>query len=286
MASYLASSRRLKGDAPLSRDALAAAEHVIHRRLLNADDVSQRSLASDNVLGLAKGDDACGHGGMIDCSIIRSIEIPIARENRRIYSLGGMGTLGKRVEARLSELGKSQRWLAEQIGIKQPSINAIIKGEKARGTKYLVEIAAALEVSPEWLSAERGQKFPNASPQALLVGKVGAGAEVTRFDDGTVLEGIDPPPGAPNCNAAVISGDSMHPLQDGWIVFYGQEFQGVPESAIGKMAIVQVKDGPILLKTLKPGSRKGLWRLESWNAPAREDVKVEWAAKVIDIRPR
>jgi hypothetical protein len=118
------------------------------------------------------------------------------------------------------------------------------------------------------------------------VGKVGAGAEIVRFQEGTVLEGIEPPPGVNQCNAAVIVGDSQYPLQDGWIVFYGPEFQGIGEECVGKMSIVQVLDGPILLKTLVRGRRKGLWRLESWNAPPREDVRVEWAAKVIDIRPR
>jgi len=53
-----------------------------------------------------------------------------------------------------------------------------------------------------------------------------------------------------------------------------------------KLSVVQVKDGPILLKTLKRARRKGLFRLESWNAPPREDVAVQWAAKVLDIRPR
>jgi hypothetical protein len=60
----------------------------------------------------------------------------------------------------------------------------------------------------------------------------------------------------------------------------------VAEECLGKLCVVQVKDGPTLLKTLKRGSRRGLFRLESWNALPREDVKILWAARVIDIRPR
>lgn len=77
-----------------------------------------------------------------------------------------------------------------------------------------------------------------------------------------------------------------YPLQEGWLIFYGPEHQGVSDDCMGKLCVVQVKDGATLLKTLKRGSRKGLFRLESWNAPPREDVRLVWAARVIDIRPR
>jgi hypothetical protein len=87
-------------------------------------------------------------------------------------------------------------------------------------------------------------------------------------------------------NVAEIEGDSQYPLQPGWLIFYGPENQGVADKLAGKLCVVQVKDGPVLLKTLKRGSKKGLFRLESWNAPPREDVKLVWAAPVLDIRPR
>jgi hypothetical protein len=199
-----------------------------------------------------------------------------------------MKTFGNRIGQRLGELGESQRWLADAVGVKQPSINAIINNPGS-GSKHIVAIAEALGVSPKWLADGSGPKFPagrGRKLEALLVGKVGAGAEITRFDEGTVLEGIEPPPGLGICNAAIISGDSQYPLQEGWLIFYGAEHQGIAEDCIGKLSVVQVKDGPILLKTIKRAARKGLFRLESWNAPPREDVRVEWAAKVLDIRPR
>ena len=98
--------------------------------------------------------------------------------------------------------------------------------------------------------------------------------------------GVEPPTGVDAPNVAEISGDSQYPLQEGWLIFYGPEHQDVSEDCLGKLCVVQVKYGPTLLKTLKRGTRRGLFRLESWNAPPREDVKVAWAARVIDIRPR
>lgn len=195
-----------------------------------------------------------------------------------------MKTVGARIKETLAELGKSQQWLADQVGIKQPSINAIIQRPDLK-TRHTVRIAKALGVTPDWLETGRGEKRTGGRSQALIVGKVGAGAEIHRLEEGVVLASIEPPSGVGDCNAAEIEGDSMHPLQDGWLIFYGEEHRGIPDECVGKLCVLQVKDGPTLLKTLKRGTRKGFWRLESWNAPAREDVKVEWAAKVIDIRP-
>jgi hypothetical protein len=78
----------------------------------------------------------------------------------------------------------------------------------------------------------------------------------------------------------------MHPLRKGWLVFWRKDHDGVPDSCIGQLCVVQVKDGPTLLKELHLGSRKGLYTLTSWNGPARTDLKIEWASPVLDIRPR
>ena len=102
--------------------------------------------------------------------------------------------MGDRIAQRLGELGESQRWLADSVGIKQPSINAIINNPDS-GSKHVVRIAEALGVSPKWLADGTGPKTSGRRQEALLVGKVGAGAEITRFDEGSVLEGIEPPPG-------------------------------------------------------------------------------------------
>lgn len=54
----------------------------------------------------------------------------------------------------------SQGKLAEAVGMRQPSIQAIEKGE-VRGTKHLLAIARALNVDPDWL--ETGRAAPLSS---------------------------------------------------------------------------------------------------------------------------
>jgi hypothetical protein len=197
-----------------------------------------------------------------------------------------MKTLSARLEVAMKAAGLNQPALARAASrprhpVSQQVVQHLLSGRNGN-SKHLFSIAEALGVSTDWLATGKGARGPKG--EALLVGKVGAGSEITRFEEGTVLAGIEAPAGAPN--VAEISGDSQYPLQEGWLIFYGPEHQGVAEELIGKLCVVEVKDGPTLLKTLKRGSRKGLFRLESWNAPPREDVKLSWAARVVYIKPR
>ena len=185
-------------------------------------------------------------------------------------------------QAGLNQPGLAKAASRPRAPVSQQVVQHLLSGRNST-SRHLPAIADALGVSLDWLAGGKGR---SRGAEALLVGKVGAGSEIIRFDEGTVLAGIEPPTGVDAPNVAEISGDSQYPLQEGWLIFYGPEHQGVAEDCIGKLCVVQVKDGPTLLKTLKRGSRRGMFRLESWNAPPREDVKLAWAARVIDIRPR
>lgn len=148
-----------------------------------------------------------------------------------------------------------------------------------------VRYAKFYRVSLDWLLTGKGT-MKGKEREALLVGKVGAGAEIHRFDHPDVLAGYPLPEGIEAPNVAEIEGDSQYPLRPGWLIFYGPENQGVDDGCMGELCVLQVVDGPTLLKTPKKGSKKGLFRLESWNAPPREDVKLAWCAPVKMILPR
>lgn len=179
----------------------------------------------------------------------------------------------------LKAKGLRQTDLIEGTGKTKGEISAWVSGARRFNADVLNAFSKVIGVSEADLLRPPDR-------EALLVGKVGAGAEIVRFDHPDVLAGIPLPPGLDAPNVAEIEGDSQYPFLPGWLIFYGPENQGVPEGLVGKMCVVQVKDGPVLLKILKRGSKKGLWRLESSNAPPREDVKLGWAAMVLDIRPR
>lgn len=72
-----------------------------------------------------------------------------------------MTTLGQRLKQAREAAGVSQGKLAEAVGMRQPSIQAIEKGE-VRGTKHLLAIARALSVDPDWLETGRANPAPAA----------------------------------------------------------------------------------------------------------------------------
>ncbi|GAA3254727.1 helix-turn-helix domain-containing protein [Sphingomonas yabuuchiae] len=71
--------------------------------------------------------------------------------------------IGERILLRLSALGKSQSWLARQVGITQPAINGLIRGT-SRSSAHLHKIARALLTSPEYLTGEIDDPDENAAP--------------------------------------------------------------------------------------------------------------------------
>jgi transcriptional regulator with XRE-family HTH domain len=177
------------------------------------------------------------------------------------------------------------RRAAEALGVNRSTYTQHENGTRGFKRDAAVQYARKFKVPLDWLLTGRGDLGPRKA-RNQLVGKVGAGAEIIRPDEGVHLGDSFLPDDLPPGNVAEISGDSQYPLQDGWLIVYGPEYQGISEACIGKLCVVGVKEGPILLKTLKRGSRKGVWRLESWNAPPREDVELQWAARVISIRLR
>ncbi len=124
-----------------------------------------------------------------------------------------------------------------------------------------------------------------------VVGKVGAGSVVLSIDDYALGQGereVRCPTGLdPQQTVAVeVEGDSMLPIEEGWLLFYTRNYEGVPVECIGKLCVVQLfDDGPRYVKRLKLGRKPGLFNLYSTNAREMEDIALAWAAPVLDARP-
>lgn len=136
--------------------------------------------------------------------------------------------------------------------------------------------AKHFRVTVEWLLYGTGD---SARKPLSLVGKVGAGAEVTPFDDGGSLDEIEAPPGVgPNAVAVLVTGDSMMPRYfEGDILIYEQHVS--LREADGEECVVQLTDGRVFVKTvhMEPG---GLVTLESWNASLMRNLEAKWVAPI------
>lgn len=199
-----------------------------------------------------------------------------------------MSDLPSRMRAAMKTAGLNQPQLARAAStsdapVSQQAVHHLISGRNTT-SRHLPSIAAVLGVSLEWLATGRGAKNNKGRGNAILSGKVCAGGIIEKIPDGPVLAGYASSSGdAPN--VVEISGHSQRPFEDGWLVFYGPEQQGVPEECLGKLCVVETKDGETLLTTLRHGSQRGMFLLESWKSRPRHNVKLQWAARVVEISP-
>lgn len=148
--------------------------------------------------------------------------------------------------------------------------------------------ARRFRVSLEWLLTGKGPMRPKDKRLAKLVGYVGAGAAMNLYRDGHEPdEWVEAPDGSTADTVAVeIKGESLGPLFDRWLVFYDDRRDPVTRDMIGKLCILGLADGRVLIKKLAKGGIAGYWTLLSNFEPPIYDVAVEWGAVVKAMVPR
>jgi transcriptional regulator with XRE-family HTH domain len=201
--------------------------------------------------------------------------------------------LAARVRALRKSLGLSQAGFASRIGVDQSNVSRWERGAPPDDA-HIVRLA---ELAGQHPAAFRYGRLPEAGSEAAptdmvsVVGYVGAGQEIFALDDhalGAGLEEVEAPEGVGRDTmvAVRVRGESMHPLRNGWLLFYRRDQHGVPEACLNRLCIVKLADdGPVMVKELHRGYRQGHFVLSSWNAPPLEDVRLDWAAPVLSIRP-
>lgn len=73
--------------------------------------------------------------------------------------------IGERILTRLTLLGKSQSWLARQVGLTQPTINALVRGT-SQSSVHLHKIARTLGTTVDYLTGDTDDPGENAPPPA------------------------------------------------------------------------------------------------------------------------
>jgi transcriptional regulator with XRE-family HTH domain len=72
----------------------------------------------------------------------------------------------RRIVQRMQFLGLSQSELARQVGVKQPSINSLIRGEIDK-PRFIIELAKSLMTTPDWLLTGEGPEEKYAGGTGL-----------------------------------------------------------------------------------------------------------------------
>lgn len=164
-------------------------------------------------------------------------------------------------------------------------------GTRGLKPKKAEQYARAFKVTPEWLLYNRSRKAAPADPATKtvpLVGYVGAGAEAYFFGDQGEHDDVPAPEGATEETVAVeIRGESLGALFYRWLAFYNDVHRPVTADQLGKLCVVGLKDGRILVKKIQRSrGRQGLFHLLSNTEAPILDVEIEWAARVISMVPR
>ncbi|MGA0604904.1 LexA family transcriptional regulator [Phenylobacterium sp. VNQ135] len=166
-----------------------------------------------------------------------------------------------------------------------------LRGFRADKAKQYADF---FRVTPEWLLYGReGPKPPTITARPSrgyvpLVGYVGAGAEAHYYasaDEG--LGEVEAPDNAtPQTVAVEIRGTSLGPLFESWLVFYDEVRSPVTPDMYGRLCVVGLPDGRVLVKRIRPARTPGVYHLESNTEPTMPDEEVVWAARVKSMTPR
>jgi DNA-binding XRE family transcriptional regulator len=163
-----------------------------------------------------------------------------------------------------------------------------------RGLKPTIaeKYARAFRVTPEWLlygnKGKKAQALAAERRTVPLVGYVGAGATAHFFGDQGQLGDVPAPEGSSDETVAVeIRGDSLGALFDRWLVFYDDVHRPVTADQVGRLCVVGLLDGRILIKKIQRSrAKQGLFHLLSNTEAPILDVEIEWAAKVLNMVPQ
>ena len=152
----------------------------------------------------------------------------------------------------------------------------------------------AYKVRAEWLYSGAGaMRLDDGVP---ILGRVGADphGRIIRTAGQAASEMAPMPTGGTSDAVALeVDGHSMRGFaEDGSLVYFEDQRTPPTEDMYGEVVVVQIDNGgddvddeDVLIKRLQRGSEDGLYDLESISGPPLRDVRLRWAAEIIQITP-
>lgn len=190
--------------------------------------------------------------------------------------------LAKNIDKYRKLRGISMETLAKSAGTSRGYLQELKSGKRRINIDMLNKLARVLGCNPPDLISTTSLRL------VKVEGYVGAGAEIFPFEveSNFVVDDVEAPPGVDpdSIVAVIVRGDSMFPAyRDNDVIYYTKHCDYDP-SCLRRECIVKVKEGAAFVKILKPGSKPGRFTLQSYNSPDIEDVKIEWACKVLWVK--
>ena len=187
--------------------------------------------------------------------------------------------------------GLTQEDIAKVWGVHRGDVSRIERGEHSITTAK----REMLTKQWGWSASQILDMFPVSQiPVCGLVGEGGAVQTVPGVPimigknlrdsskDLSDCEHVEVPPGEYPVDMACVrvDGHNMHPVyKDGEILFYRRK-EHTEEEFIGRDCIVELKDGRVMVRTVKASRNYGHYDLDSHNQPSVENVEIKSAAPI------
>ncbi len=173
-------------------------------------------------------------------------------------------------------------WCIE-AGISESTLRNFLNGDSDSLSERSYELLAAAR--GEQVSTLRGEKLLQPGGIQIPVRSyVGAGDEIVAMsDDEEPIDWIDAPRGLEDAEATQVRGLSMHPLyRDGDLLFH-RRMTIDPMLLRDEIAVMQTKSRKRYVKMIQPGSKKGTFRLVSFNPlfPPIDDQVLVWVSPIL-----
>lgn len=190
--------------------------------------------------------------------------------------------------ARIAAGFKTKAEVCRRFGWNANTYKSNENGNAPFGYEQAKEYARAYKVRAEWLYDGEGPQSDDTTATVAIVGFVGAGSVATLFSEGQgPFDEVEAPSNAtPNTVGLSVRGTSLGPAFDEGIVFYDDVRSPVTEDLHGRLCVVGLEDGRVLVKVLRSAG-DGTYHLISNTAeePLLNE-HVAWAARVKAVNPR
>lgn len=211
-----------------------------------------------------------------------------------VHDRGMEPVIPKLLRALMDKMGLNQTELAKRLGhgVTQPQISKWLRGSTPEHPNYMLIMALAEaqglinDVRSEDVAAEL--YAPPPPRKVKIKGYVGASSEAHFYAlaDEDFEEAIAPEGATERTVAVEIKGTSLGTFFNSWLVFYDDVRSPVTEDLYGRVCVVGLADDRVLVKRLVR-TAKGTFTLKSNSSEADiEDVQIEWAARVTEMRQR
>lgn len=178
----------------------------------------------------------------------------------------------------------SLRGLAKLMGLSHSQLSLAFSGHRLLKLEEASQLAGIFnEPLGRIVEAAGIAAPPSGKDRISVVGAVRGDGTVELHQDG-VIERTAAPPGLPEDSIAVQFRTAGSPLgwADRWVAFCPAP-RPADSSILGRLALVQIKGGPMVLATATRGYRDGSFNLDGFFR--RESAELDTASPVFWVRP-